>query len=95
MQHSLTGVRSFFIVCSSYLPRMVVTQAIPSQSRLLYPAPQGALTQLYAGTTAEGANLNGKHLAPWAQAYPLSPASQDPEIGKTLWSWLEEQIQNV
>ncbi|KAK0196652.1 hypothetical protein F5146DRAFT_1217684 [Armillaria mellea] len=64
-------------------------------SRLAYPTPQGALTQLYAGTTAEGANLNGKHLAPWAQVYPLSPASQDPEIGKALWSWLEEQVQNV
>ncbi|KAJ3518733.1 hypothetical protein NMY22_g13531 [Coprinellus aureogranulatus] len=26
---------------------------------ILYPVPYGALTQLYAGTTAEGANLNG------------------------------------
>ncbi|KAK0463675.1 uncharacterized protein EV420DRAFT_1519436 [Desarmillaria tabescens] len=32
----------------------------PLQGRLSYPASQGALTQLYAGTTAEGANLNGK-----------------------------------
>ncbi|KAK0211156.1 NAD-binding protein [Desarmillaria ectypa] len=60
--------------------------------RLSYPASQGALTQLYTGTTAEGANLNGKHLAPWARVYSPSPASQDPKVGKTLWSWLEEQI---
>lgn len=63
--------------------------------RLTYPVAQGALTQLYAGSTTEGANLNGKHLAPWAQVYPQSSASQDPEIGETLWNWLEEQIQNV
>ncbi|TBU31269.1 hypothetical protein BD311DRAFT_717067 [Dichomitus squalens] len=32
---------------------------------LLYPAPMGALTELYAGTTPEGTNLGGKHLIPW------------------------------
>jgi hypothetical protein len=27
---------------------------------MLYPAPMGALTQLYAGTTAKGSDVNGK-----------------------------------
>ena len=35
------------------------------QNIMLYPAPMGALTQLYAGTTIEGANLGGQ-VGPYA-----------------------------
>ncbi|KAF7331018.1 NAD-P-binding protein [Mycena venus] len=59
---------------------------------IVYPAYMGALTQLYAGTTVEGAQLNGKYLVPWARIGIANPVSQDEEVGKTLWSWLEEQI---
>lgn len=30
------------------------------QDLILHPAPMGALTQLYAGTSKEGATFNGK-----------------------------------
>ncbi|KAG1804970.1 uncharacterized protein HD556DRAFT_1327644 [Suillus plorans] len=36
-------------------------------SMIFHDVSLGALTQLYAGTTAEGANLNGKYLVPWAR----------------------------
>ncbi|KAJ7755211.1 NAD-P-binding protein [Mycena metata] len=59
---------------------------------IVYPAHMGALTQLYAGTSAEGANLNGKYLVPWARIGSPSEVSQDEEVGKKLWTWLEEQV---
>ncbi|KAJ7165872.1 NAD-P-binding protein [Mycena filopes] len=47
---------------------------------------------LYAGTTAEGASLNGKYLVPWARIGTPSQVSQDEEVGQKLWTWLEEQL---
>jgi len=58
--------------------------------RFLYPTPQGALTQLWAGTSPETANLNGEYLIPWARVG--KPRSNDPELGKELWTWFEEQV---
>ncbi|EGN95287.1 hypothetical protein SERLA73DRAFT_61359, partial [Serpula lacrymans var. lacrymans S7.3] len=58
----------------------------------LYSVQHGALTQLYAGTTAEGAELNGKYLIPWARVGTPLAGTQDPELGRALWSWLEEQV---
>ncbi|KAG6849931.1 hypothetical protein H0H93_003460 [Arthromyces matolae] len=62
---------------------------------LIYPTPYGALTQLYAGTTAAGAELNGKYLIPWARIGAAIPATQDPELGKQLWNWAEEQVADI
>ncbi|KAJ6585086.1 NAD-P-binding protein [Mycena capillaripes] len=61
----------------------------------LYPVPYGALTQLWAGTTEEGKSLGGKYLIPWAREGKANPAGLDPEAGKALWTWLEEQVENV
>ncbi|KAG6891647.1 hypothetical protein C0992_012696 [Termitomyces sp. T32_za158] len=61
----------------------------------IYPVTFGALTQLYAGTTAAGAELSGKYLIPWARVGKPSPATQDPELGKQLWEWAEEQVANI
>ncbi|PPQ63836.1 hypothetical protein CVT24_009786 [Panaeolus cyanescens] len=60
---------------------------------LLYPAPYGALTQLYAGTMPQGAELNGKYLIPWARigTRPNS-VSNDEKLQEELWKWLEEQV---
>ncbi|KAG2064920.1 NAD(P)-binding protein [Suillus decipiens] len=55
----------------------------------------GALTQLYAGTTAEGAYLNGKHLVPWARIGIAHPEGQDPQQASELWNWLEEQVKDL
>ncbi|KAG1844688.1 NAD-binding protein [Suillus subluteus] len=54
----------------------------------------GALTQLYARTTAEGANLNGKHLIPWARIGNTHPDAH-PQQASELWNWLEEQVKDL
>ncbi|TFY71120.1 hypothetical protein EVG20_g1896 [Dentipellis fragilis] len=59
--------------------------------RILYPAPMGALTQLWAGTSPETADFNGKFLIPWARLGEARKETGDPEVGKRLWEWLEEQ----
>ncbi|KZV90806.1 NAD(P)-binding protein [Exidia glandulosa HHB12029] len=51
----------------------------------------GAITQLYAGTSPEGANLNGKYLIPYARVGKPNAKSNDVEAAKKLSSWLEEQ----
>ncbi|KAG6915146.1 hypothetical protein DXG01_013041 [Tephrocybe rancida] len=61
----------------------------------LYPAPYGALTQLYAGTSAAGAELNGKYLIPWARVGRAISATDDPELWKQLREWSEEQVANI
>ncbi|KAF9232101.1 hypothetical protein BU15DRAFT_55395 [Melanogaster broomeanus] len=55
----------------------------------------GAITQLYAGTVPDGASLNGKYLIPWARIGKPRADTQDPQLGKELWTWLEEQVANV
>ncbi|OSC98629.1 NAD-P-binding protein [Trametes coccinea BRFM310] len=62
---------------------------------LLYPAPMGALTQLYAGTTPEGAQLGGQYLIPWARVGRAKKETDDPEIGRKLWDWLEAAVKDV
>jgi retinol dehydrogenase-12 len=78
---------------------------------LLYPPSQGALTQLWAGTSPDTANFNGEvsiipfaccprgscytpqYLIPWARVG--EPRSNDPELGRELWTWFEEQVANI
>jgi len=60
---------------------------------LMYPAPQGALTQLWAGTSPETADLGGEYLIPWARVG--TPRSNDPELGRELWTWFEEQVADL
>ena len=55
----------------------------------------GALTQLYAGTTPEGANLNGKYLIPWAREGPIRKEASDPKVAVQLWDWFEEQVKDL
>ncbi|KAJ7116048.1 hypothetical protein C8R44DRAFT_675607 [Mycena epipterygia] len=62
------------------------------EQTVLHDVSYGALTQLYAGTTVQGAQLNGKYLIPWARLGKPHPASQEPKLGTELWEWLEEQV---
>ncbi|KAH9480641.1 Short-chain dehydrogenase [Psilocybe cubensis] len=61
---------------------------------ILWPLQYGALTQLYAGTTPEGAELNGKYLIPWARI-GNNLATATPKLGEELWNFMEEQIKDV
>ncbi|KAJ8520678.1 hypothetical protein ONZ45_g2515 [Pleurotus djamor] len=39
----------------------------------LYPTPKGALTPLYAGTTASAESINGQWIQPWARIVKMYP----------------------
>ncbi|KAF8985126.1 NAD-binding protein [Cyathus striatus] len=62
---------------------------------LLFPTAHGALTQLYAGTSLEGATLNGEYLIPWARVGKASKTGRDLELAAKLWEWCEEQVASV
>ncbi|KJA23089.1 hypothetical protein HYPSUDRAFT_40211 [Hypholoma sublateritium FD-334 SS-4] len=58
-----------------------------------YDISFGALTQLWAGTSPEGAELNGKVcLIPWARVGVPNEAGQNAELAQELWKWSEEQL---
>ncbi|KAG9221386.1 hypothetical protein CCMSSC00406_0009835 [Pleurotus cornucopiae] len=57
-----------------------------------YDTAHGALTQLYAATAPEAANLNGQYLKPWARLGKAVPSTQDPEVAAKLWAWLEAAV---
>ncbi|KAJ3567039.1 hypothetical protein NP233_g6621 [Leucocoprinus birnbaumii] len=58
----------------------------------LYPITLGAVTQLYAATAEEAGDYGGKFLIPWARLGKARADSDDPTLGKDLWTWLEEQF---
>jgi len=64
-------------------------------SPFLSSAAQGALTQLWAGTSPEGLELNGKYLVPWARVGVPNPISDDTKLAKDLWIWVEEQVKDI
>ncbi|KAF8231771.1 NAD(P)-binding protein [Tricholoma matsutake] len=72
-----------------------VPYLLPFASLIMYPASQGAVTSLWAGTSPEGAKLGGKYLVPWCRIGQPHPATQDPELGRQLWEWAEEQVENI
>ncbi|EJF65172.1 NAD(P)-binding protein [Dichomitus squalens LYAD-421 SS1] len=62
---------------------------------LLYPASMGALTQLWAGTSPEGLGLGGGYLVPWARRGTAREETQDGQLGKKLWAWMEKHTGDV
>ncbi|KAI0671229.1 NAD-P-binding protein [Trametes maxima] len=59
---------------------------------MLYPTPQGALTQLYAATAPEALNHNGGFMIPWARPGKCKAEAYDNNVGTKLWGWLDEQV---
>lgn len=57
-----------------------------------WPTPCGALTQLYAGTTAEGLEHSGGYLIPWGRICQTRPDTLDVQARERLWTWFEEQV---
>lgn len=51
----------------------------------------GALTQLYAATSPEVADVNGGWFIPWARQYQHSGKTKNEEMEAKLWDWIEEQ----
>ncbi|KAH6912847.1 hypothetical protein BKA70DRAFT_1265218 [Coprinopsis sp. MPI-PUGE-AT-0042] len=77
------------------LLRHAGTMAKLAGKLILYPAPMGALTQLWAGTTDAGLDLNGKYLIPWARVGTPNPLGNDVKLGGILWKWLEDQVEGI
>ncbi|EJD04808.1 NAD-binding protein [Fomitiporia mediterranea MF3/22] len=61
----------------------------------LFPAPFGALTQLYAGTSPAAKDINGAYLVPWARVAECRKDARDPKTAEELWHWCEEQVKDV
>ncbi|KIP08126.1 hypothetical protein PHLGIDRAFT_70021 [Phlebiopsis gigantea 11061_1 CR5-6] len=61
---------------------------------LLYPAPYGALTQLWAGVMPETLQLNGEFLVPYARLGRCRAEMYDPRLGEQLWTHLKEQVKD-
>jgi len=62
---------------------------------MISPGWMGAITQLWAGTSPEGAEMGGKYLTVWARYGIPAPQTQDAEVGRKLWEWLEEQVKDL
>ncbi|KAI6146054.1 hypothetical protein BKA82DRAFT_1008570 [Pisolithus tinctorius] len=91
------------IVSTSANPGLIATKLFRNHTGIirwiagvvLYQVSDGALTQLYAGTSLETAGLGGQHFVPWARVGECHSYTQDPQLGKELWTYLEEQVENV
>ncbi|KAJ7097646.1 hypothetical protein C8R44DRAFT_368836 [Mycena epipterygia] len=60
---------------------------------MIWPLGWGVRGPLWAGTSPDGALLNGKYVAPWGRIVQAREDVDDPKIGEDLWTWLEEQVQ--
>ncbi|KAH8822727.1 NAD-P-binding protein [Flagelloscypha sp. PMI_526] len=66
---------------------------VASPVRFLLHEPQdGAITLLWAGTSPEATEFNGKYLIPWARIAEPSSESKNELVASKLWCWLEDQI---
>ncbi|KII88597.1 hypothetical protein PLICRDRAFT_54426 [Plicaturopsis crispa FD-325 SS-3] len=52
----------------------------------------GAISPLFAGVSPEGAKLHGKYIFAWARVGDGRALIRDPQLGRDLWTWLEEQV---
>jgi NAD(P)-dependent dehydrogenase (short-subunit alcohol dehydrogenase family) len=61
-------------------------------SKLALPTSLGAVTQLFAATSPEAAELNGKYLVPLAQVGAPSANALDKELGIKMWDYCENEL---
>ncbi|KAJ6619837.1 NAD-P-binding protein [Mycena sp. CBHHK59/15] len=61
----------------------------------IYPPSWGALPQLFSGTSPEGVDFNGKFIIPWGLLGSARKDTNDAQLGKELWTWLDEQVKDV
>lgn len=93
------------IVSTSLHPGMIETNlwtsgalpgfAVRMSRMMLKPAEYGVLTQLYAGTAPEAAQMNGQYLIPWARVGRAAGKGRDPKLGRKLWEYMEEQVRDI
>ena len=99
LQRHMSSIQERIVVCpyllSTHKFRDTVFLLSTSQDFLLYPAPLGALTQLYAGVAPEAQDLNGAYLIPWARVGDTRADAKDPKTAEELWKWLEDQVKDI
>ncbi|KAI5479590.1 Short-chain dehydrogenase/reductase family protein [Pseudohyphozyma bogoriensis] len=71
-----------------HLPSFVETVTYP----FIFPASQGALTQLYAGTKASPAEMTGQYFVPWARVGKASSLGTNAQTEVEMITWLDAQI---
>ncbi|KAL0564314.1 hypothetical protein V5O48_017732, partial [Marasmius crinis-equi] len=87
------------IVSTSVHPGLIATNLGRDMNQIIvklagylsYTADKGALTSLYAATSPESADANGKYFIPWGRIGTPHPGTQDPDTGTKLWEWLETE----
>jgi len=62
-------------------------------SPMLHPPSMGALTPLWAATSPQALDSNGRFLIPFARVGIASKESQDPKVGEKLFEYFEEEVQ--
>jgi len=75
-----------------HVPQFLFNLFRPILSLFFYPVELGAITQLYAATSEDGKDFNGKYLRAFARVKQSAPQADDPETGKKLWEWMEKQV---
>ncbi|KZO94657.1 NAD(P)-binding protein [Calocera viscosa TUFC12733] len=55
------------------------------------PDPLGVLTQLWAGTAPETADMGGAFFWPWARVGYAREDTMDEDLGEVLWEFVEEE----
>jgi len=71
------------------------TGELPDMGGIDIEGSHGAITSLYAGTTADAGNLNGKYLTAWARVTLPHPKALNVEVQKRMWDWCEDQVKDI
>ncbi|KAJ7756412.1 NAD-binding protein [Mycena maculata] len=80
---------------ASGLGRTMSQTVVKIVGYISYNTTRGALTPLYAATSPEILNANGKYLIPWARIGNPHQGTLNVELGAKLWSWLEEETNDI
>jgi len=75
-----------------YRDQSFITKLILRPS--LYSLSYGVTTPLWAGTSPEGLQFNGKYLIPWARVSTDLPPGVNDQAAEDLWNWCEDQVTN-
>ncbi|KAF7353580.1 NAD(P)-binding protein [Mycena sanguinolenta] len=67
--------------CDQLGTKHVSLAQVDSGAFAQYDSTKGALTSLYAATSPQALNANGKYLIPWARVGKAHPPTHDVELG--------------
>ncbi|KAJ7205155.1 hypothetical protein B0H12DRAFT_458628 [Mycena haematopus] len=59
----------------------------------LYPAPMGALTQLWGATVATPAQITGQYLVPWGRVGKADKRTTNMKVEEEVIQYIREQVQ--